>query len=119
MAKGFIAKVVAAWTSAGTATPISRLLNRPPALPDFCAAPVKASVQSLGPIEHTVNGQPALDFPGSQSPTTNGYSAHLRADYGHCRIVLTSDLNKDPQHALLTHCEGREDSFRPSRTTSC
>jgi beta-lactamase superfamily II metal-dependent hydrolase len=103
----FLKRVLAARTRAGTPTPIMRLSQSTGYLPGFAPARGKASIKVLGPIEHTVNGGPALrKFPNGDSKNTNGHSVLLRVDYGKARILLTGDLNKAAQTAMLADSPG-------------
>lgn len=91
---------LAARKADGTPTPITRLSQLTGPLPGFDSGPLR--IQVLGPIEHAVDGAPALRrFAGGDSKNTNGHSLLLRLDYGHARILLTGDLNAAAQTAML------------------
>ena len=79
--------------------------------------PVKIKV--LGPIESTVNGNPALKSFGGESINTNGHSVTLRLDYGRTRIMLTGDLNSKAQQAILASLAGKEHELACDVAKSC
>lgn len=86
----------------GEPTPVRRLSQQTGLLPGFEGGPGMLAIHVLGPLETRVAGQPALrQFAGGDSINTNGQSVLLRLDYGHCRILLTGDLNRAAQTALL------------------
>lgn len=72
-------------------------------LPGFADSdPGKVAIRVLGPIEETVDGEPALkQFPDGDSKNTNGHSIVLRLDYGDRRILLTGDLNTHSQNYIM------------------
>jgi hypothetical protein len=69
-------------------------------------------VRVLGPVEFDRHGKPLLRSPGAKGQNTNGHSSLLRFDFGNVRILLTGDLNKTSQAALLEACAGTEGSSR-------
>lgn len=96
---------------------------------DFLAAE-GVKVEVLGPLEHRVNGKPALPFLGDPKPkvdrqpgepqvsfsgfsashTINGHSIVLRVTYGNCRFLFAGDLNEESETFLTdAHEHGRLD----------
>lgn len=96
---------------------------------DFLAKE-EIDVQVLGPLEHRVNGKPALLFLGKPQPkaerqpgesqvlfrgldaghTINGHSVVLKIQYGRCRFLFTGDLNEESESYLTEeHAAGRID----------
>lgn len=105
----FIETVLDATTREGNPTPFQRLSHRTEYLPGFGPGVGDGTVvHILGPVAFDVDGAPAVrKFPGGSSTNTNGTSVLLRVDYGRTRILLTGDLNKASQHALLRDMAGR------------
>lgn len=99
--RDFIAKVVAARTADGAPTPFERLSQRSGVLPGFDGAGGGVRVRVLGPVEHDAGGRPGLQRFGAESQSTNGHSVLLRLDWRKARILVTGDLNKASQQALL------------------
>lgn len=91
---------------------------------DFLAAE-GIKVEVLGPLEHRINGRPALPFLGEPHPkperqpgeaqvkfsglsashTINGHSIVLRITYGNCRFLLAGDLNEESETFLTKQHE--------------
>lgn len=115
----FIAKVVQARTSDGRPTPIGRLSHLSEELPGFTQGDGDVVVKVLAPVEKSVGGRPGLQKLGGDSVSTNGHSVLLRLDYGKARILITGDLNKASQQALLREFEGNEDIFSCDVAKSC
>lgn len=115
----FIAQVVAARTAQGTAVPMARLSQTSGFLPGFEPADGHPAVSVLGPIEYDIDGKPGLQGFGADSKTTNGNSVLLRIDYGRARILLTGDLNKASQQALLEAYAGRRLEFQCDVAKAC
>lgn len=115
------------WTAAlaatrrdGAATPIQRLSERTDTLPGFEAQPGAASIKVLGPIESSVAGSPALQrYAGGDSKNTNGHSVMLRVDYGRTRVLLTGDLNRVSQAAILRAYTGRRQELQADVAKAC
>ena len=82
-----------------TNCPVQRLSHVNDFLPGFDAGDV--TIKVLAPIEFEHDGQPALKSFGNDSQNTNGNSIVFRIDYGHARIMMTGDLNKNSQQAIL------------------
>ncbi|MTD93053.1 hypothetical protein GIW81_01750 [Hyphomicrobium sp. xq] len=126
--RDFVEKLLVAKTLDGSSTPISRL-SRPATaiqsgtslhLPGFAeASDTEPRVEILGPVEHRVNGKPALRSLGDTSKNTNGNSILLRVDYGRVRVLLTGDLNKAAQRTLLNDYEGDRLQFKCDVAKAC
>ncbi len=115
----FIAKVVAANTAAGQATPITRLSQNTQWLPGFGQGAAVA-IRVLGPIEGGTAAAPTVRrLDSRQSQNTNGTSVLLRVDYGPSRTLLTGDLNRLAHRALLEAFEGQEREFSSDVAKSC
>lgn len=115
----FIRKVLGASTEAGAPTPIARLSQRAGHLPGFGPAADSPVIRVLGPWEEDVGARPGLRRLGSDSKTTNGHSVLLRLDYGRARILLTGDLNKAAQQALLEAYAGQRLEFQCDVAKAC
>lgn len=115
----FIAKVVEAKRTDGQPTPVERLSQLDRFLPGFEPGSGVPTIHVLGPIEYKIDGAPALLSLGSDSQSTNGNSILLRVDYGRCRILLTGDLNKASQQALLDAYQGRRLEFQCDVAKAC
>jgi beta-lactamase superfamily II metal-dependent hydrolase len=124
----FIAKVVEAKTASGAPTPITRLgrdpasiaADQPLFLPGFSPAQGDVRIHVLAPIPHDVNGRPGLRrLTAEVSQNTNGHSITLRIDYGRTRTLLTGDLNKRAQHALLEDYSGQRLAFKCDVAKAC
>lgn len=79
----------------------------------------KVSIKILGPIETTVDGQPALKDFTSDSQNTNGNSLLLRLDYGQSRILLTGDLNQKSQQYIVESLTGNTQELAADVVKSC
>jgi beta-lactamase superfamily II metal-dependent hydrolase len=124
----FIAKMVDAKSASGAPTPIIRLgrdpasiaADQPLFLPGFSPAEGDLRVHVLAPVPRLVNGGPALRRLSSvDSQNTNGHSITLRVDYGRTRTLLTGDLNKRAQHALLEDYSGQRLAFKCDVAKAC
>jgi beta-lactamase superfamily II metal-dependent hydrolase len=121
----FIEKGVNTKTRAGEPTPIERLSkplsNVDQFVPGFGPnGDSEPTIRVLGPVEFEVAGQPALRrFSGGESKNTNGVSLLLRVDYGRMRVLLTGDLNKASQHALLEDYAGQRTVFLCDVAKAC
>lgn len=86
----------------GQPTEVVRLSNKTGYLPGFEFGEGKPAIKVLGPIEHVSAGIPALRrYNSSDSINVNGNSILLQIVYGKVRLLLTGDLNKESQQALL------------------
>lgn len=126
--RAFVEKLLTAKTRDGASTPITRLartadaiLSKTPAhLPGFeQATDMEPKIEILAPVEHEVDGKPALRSLGEADKSTNGNSILLRVDYGHVRVLLTGDLNKLAQHVLLADYEGDRLQFKCDIAKAC
>jgi len=124
----FIAKVVATQNSAGAPTPIVRVgrslgsitADQPEFLPGFEPAAGQPQIEILAPVPRRVSGKPALrQLTTTASQNTNGHSIMLRIDFGRTRTLLTGDLNKRAQHALLDDYTGHRLSFQCDVAKAC
>jgi beta-lactamase superfamily II metal-dependent hydrolase len=117
----FIRQVLGARTRAGQPTPISRLSHRDEYLPHFEPnTNGEPAIRILGPVEFDIQGKPGLRrFSGGDSQNTNGVSLLLRVDYGRTRILLTGDLNKISQRALLADYTGQRTEFLCDVAKAC
>lgn len=117
----FIEGVLAARTRAGQPTPIHRLSHVDEFLPNFESGNNgEPQVRILGPVEFDIAGKPALrKFSGGDSKNTNGVSLLLRVDYGRTRVLLTGDLNKASQKALLDDYIGERTEFLCDVAKAC
>ena len=117
----FVETVVNTKTRLGQPTPIKRLSNVDEFVPDFGPnSDSEPTIRVLGPVQFNVAGQPALrQFPGGTSINTNGVSLLLRVDYGRTRVLLTGDLNKASQHALLEDYAGQRTEFLCDVAKAC
>jgi len=115
----FIKRVVASRNVAGEPTPIERLGSRSSHLPGFSAADGDVAIRVLGPVEHEVSGQTVIESFSGDSKTTNGNSVLLRVDYGRSRILLTGDLNKESQDALMAFHAGNRLEFQCDVAKCC
>lgn len=91
-------------------------------LPGFADKdPSKVSIRVLGPVEGSVDGNPALlQFPDGDSKNTNGHSIVLRLDYDDRRILLTGDLNTHSQnHTMDTFGTRFLDEFQVDVAKGC
>ena len=78
------------------------------------------ALRVLGPVEFTIGGKPAIRrFTGGDSQNTNGNSIMLRVDYGRTRTILTGDLNKQSQAALVKDYAGETQEFECDVAKSC
>ncbi len=78
-------------------------IENPEYLPGWgIADDVPATVRVFGPINFTRQGSPAVKDYKVNSQNTNGHSLLLRFDYGHARILMTGDLNKNSMQTIRT-----------------
>lgn len=117
----FIQRVVETRTRTGQPTPISRLSHRDEYLPHFEPnSDGEPAIRVLAPVEFDIEGNAALRrFPGGESKNTNGISLLLRVDFGRTRILLTGDLNKVSQQALLEDYTGQRTEFLCDVAKAC
>lgn len=105
----------------GSPTTINRLSHADDFVPGYePGSASEPSIKILGPVEFEVDGKPALrKFPGGNSKNTNGVSLLLRVDFGRTRIMLTGDLNKASQKALLDDYAGERIEFECDVAKGC
>jgi beta-lactamase superfamily II metal-dependent hydrolase len=116
----FMRHVARTRSADGAATPIRRLSHRDRHLPGFDGADGGVAIRVLAPFETTLGGQPALhNYGAAPSRNTNGNSLLLRLDYKRARILLTGDLNRDSQRALLDDYTGRRIEFQCDVAKAC
>jgi beta-lactamase superfamily II metal-dependent hydrolase len=106
------AAVGARWTN-NRPTAIRRLSNEDRYLPGFePGASGEPEIKVLAPVRFEVGGKPAVRrFDSADSKNTNGNSLLLALKYGACRVLLTGDLNRLSQEALLADNAGSRDEF--------
>lgn len=115
----FLEKVRDARTAAGGSTPVRRLTDRSATVPGFDDGAMGV-LRVLAPVHFQIGGQAAVRrYPGGDSKNTNGNSILLRLDFGAVRILLTGDLNKASQSALLQDYEGRRLEFKCDVAKGC
>lgn len=102
-------------------TPIQRISSTDDYLPGFEAeADGMPGIRVLGPLQGEVNGKPGVRrYSDEDSINTNGNSIVLRLDYGSCRMLLTGDLNRPSQEALLERYAEEQDAFRCDVGKAC
>ena len=106
-------------TKDGSATPIHRLSHVDKHLPGFDGSGGVA-IRILAPFESQIGGQPVLhNYGSSPGKNTNGNSLLLRLDYKRSRILLTGDLNRDSQRALLADYTGQRIEFQCDVAKAC
>jgi beta-lactamase superfamily II metal-dependent hydrolase len=116
----FLRHVTLARTAAGTPTPINRLSQLDEHLPGFDGTDGGVAIRVLAPFESAVGGKPALhNYAASPDKNTNGNSLLLRLDYGRSRILLTGDLNRNSQRALLDDYTGNRLEFQCDVAKAC
>lgn len=106
------AALAARWTS-NHPTKIQRLSDADRYVPGFESdTEGEPAIKVLAPVQFEVGGKPAVRrFAGGDSQNTNGNSLLLGVKFGACRILLTGDLNRKSQEALLADYAGRRDEF--------
>ena len=110
--RSFFECVHASKTRFGEPTPVARLSTATELLPGFEGGDGEPAIRVLGPVEFDIAGKPAIRrFAGADSQQTNGNSVLLRIDYGRSRILLTGDLNRAAQRALLADYADRIEEF--------
>lgn len=109
----FMRAALGARTTGNRPTPIRRLSSADGHLPGFKSkSGGEPVVRVLAPVHHEVAGEPAIRrFGGGDSKNTNGNSLLLKLEFGACRILLTGDLNRASQEALLADYSGQRDEF--------
>lgn len=106
------AAVGARWTN-NRPTAIRRLSSADGYVPGFePGTDGEPEIKVLAPVRFEVDGKPAVRRFGSvDSKNTNGNSLLLALKYGACRVLLTGDLNRLSQEALLADYAGTRDEF--------
>ena len=119
--RDFLERVTQARWTDDTPTRITRLSHLADTLPGFAAAtPTSPGLRVLAPVEFDVAGAPAIRRYGSTtSQNTNGSSVLLRLDYGRVRVLLTGDLNKRSQRALLEDYTGERQELACDVAKAC
>jgi beta-lactamase superfamily II metal-dependent hydrolase len=116
----FLSCVLDAKTAGGQPTPVRRLSHADHYLPGFEPAAGAPAVRVIAPVEFGVGGEPALRrFSGGDDKNTNGQSILLRVDYGRARVLLTGDLNRAAQAALLQDYAGAVQEFECDVAKAC
>jgi beta-lactamase superfamily II metal-dependent hydrolase len=114
----FIERVVVATRADGSPTPLERLSDKSGSLAALNEPDLAFHV--LGPVEHPTTKGPGLErLSTTTGQNTNGHSVTLRLDYGKARFLLTGDLNRRAQRALLKAYAGREAAFMADVTKAC
>jgi beta-lactamase superfamily II metal-dependent hydrolase len=110
----------ARWTN-NHPTPIARLRAADGHLPGFGpGAAGEPAIRVLAPVEFNVDGAAAIRrFTADESQNTNGNSLLLRVDFGRARILLTGDLNRRSQGALLDDYTGSRQEFLCDVAKAC
>ncbi|MBK7633949.1 MAG: hypothetical protein IPJ13_06385 [Saprospiraceae bacterium] len=120
--KGLLSSVLDSKNKIGSNTEIKRLSNKNGFLPSFEKnTKTDPAIKILGPVEFDTNGSPSLRRfdKGDKSQNTNGVSLLLRIDFGKVRILLTGDLNKLSQQALLDDYKNNETEFACDICKAC
>ncbi len=117
----FLEKVSKSKWKDGSNTGVSALLHSHGFLPGFeTKSANRPAIRVLGPVEFDVNGKSAVRrFTGGDSQNTNGNSIMLRVDYGRTRTILTGDLNKKSQRALVDDYAGDTLEFECDVAKAC
>jgi beta-lactamase superfamily II metal-dependent hydrolase len=102
----------ARWTN-NHATPIQRLSSVDGYVPGFESETAgEPAIKVLAPVQFEVGGKPAVRrFDSDDAQNTNGNSLLLALHFGSCRILLTGDLNRRSQQALLADYTGHREEF--------
>lgn len=104
--------LAARWTN-NHPTKIQRLSDADRYVPGFeSGTEGEPAIKVLAPVQFDAEGTPGVRrFTGGDSQNTNGNSLLLGLKFGSCRILLTGDLNRKSQEALLADYAGRRDEF--------
>lgn len=102
----------ARWTN-NRPTSIQRLSNLDGYIPGFEPGTAgEPAIKVLAPVQFDVSGKPAVRrFDSDDAQNTNGNSLLLSLNFDSCRILLTGDLNRRSQQALLSDYTGHRDEF--------
>lgn len=115
----FLEKVRVARTQTGDATPLRRLTDKSGTVPGFSDSTTGA-LRVLAPVHFEIGGKAAVRrYSSKDAQNTNGNSILLRLDFRTARILLTGDLNKASQSALLRDYEGRRLEFKCDVAKGC
>jgi beta-lactamase superfamily II metal-dependent hydrolase len=88
-------------------------------LPLMWAGAGGCDIRVLAPVTALRNGKPALKDLGDTGQNTNGHSICLRLDYGHARILVTGDLNKNSMEWLMASYGDRIGAFNCDAVKAC
>jgi hypothetical protein len=117
----FMQAATEAHNAEGESTSIERISNATGHLPGYeTAAGGEPSIRVLGPLQGQVGNETGVRrYDDEDSINTNGNSVVLMLDCGSCRMLLTGDLNRASQEALLEHYAGEPDAFRCDVGKAC
>ncbi len=106
------AAVGSRWTN-NRPTTIKRLSSADGYVPGFEPGTTgEPEIKVLAPVRFEAEGKPAVRrYSATDSKNTNGNSLLLALRYGACRVLLTGDLNRLSQEALLSDYSGRREEF--------
>jgi beta-lactamase superfamily II metal-dependent hydrolase len=109
----FLRAALGARSTSNRSTPIRRLSSADGYLPGFDSdGEDEPAIKVLAPVHFELDDEAAVRrFSGGDSKNTNGNSLLLALKFGACRILLTGDLNRASQEALLADYSGRRDEF--------
>lgn len=120
--KWFMEDVLLVAKKDGSLTPIQRLSHLNGFLPGFSASQGESvvAIEVLAPIEHEVNGKPALSDLGNEGENKNGHSIALRLTHKERSFLLTGDLNEQSQTQIMQHYgQSFETTWRSDVAKAC